>query len=82
MDIGSFNSANEIQERVWNPSGLSQIGCSQDDPGCEKDEGPIGGTAVAVPAFSIDRYEVAVTDYRHCTDAGKCDRPTGQTPSK
>jgi len=51
------------------------MGCSPDDPDCEADEGPAGGTQVQVPEFLIDRFEVTVAEYRHCVEAGHCSPP-------
>lgn len=49
--------------------------CSINDPSCDKDEGPVGGTKVLVPLFYIDKYEVSVADYNKCLNNKKCDRP-------
>ncbi len=62
-------------DRVLVPGGSFNMGCSTGDTDCEKDEGKPGGIAVEVPAFSIDRYEVTVADYRKCMKAGDCARP-------
>lgn len=69
-------------QRVEVPAGSFQMGCSPDDPACEKDEGPAGGTTVAVPGFYIDRHEVSVADYRRCMEAGKCPRPKDHARNK
>lgn len=69
-------------ETVQVSPGPFQMGCSQGDPDCEKDEGPAGGTAVEVPGFSIDTREVTVADYRRCMDAGKCARPKDHERNK
>jgi len=57
------------------PAGPFQMGCSGDDPSCDADEGPKGGTEVFVPAFQIDTHEVTVEEYMNCIKAGKCNRP-------
>ena len=57
------------------PAGAFQMGCSIQDKHCDKDEGPKGGTKVFVKAFSIDKNEVTVKDYRACIKAGNCKRP-------
>jgi iron(II)-dependent oxidoreductase len=56
-------------------AGKFMMGCSENDSGCEKDEGPQGGTAVTVPEFKIDKNEVTVAEYAECLKAGKCTRP-------
>lgn len=57
------------------PAGEYMMGCSVDDPDCEKDEGPQGGIAVTVPEFKIDKNEVTVAEYAECLKAGSCTRP-------
>jgi len=57
------------------PAGEFMMGCSVNDPDCEKDEGPQGGSAVTVPEFKIDRNEVTVAEYAECLKAGNCTRP-------
>lgn len=57
------------------PAGEFMMGCSVGDTACGSDEGPAGGFTVNVPAFSIDKYEVTVTEYEQCMAAGKCTRP-------
>ena len=57
------------------PAGKFMMGCSANDPDCEKDEGPQGGIAVTVPEFKIDKNEVTVAQYAECLKAGKCTRP-------
>ena len=53
------------------PAGTFWMGCDvQTDSQCEDDEKP--GVEVYVAAFSIDRYEVTVTEYRRCVEAGGC----------
>jgi sulfatase modifying factor 1 len=53
------------------PAGTFWMGCDvQTDSQCEDDEKP--GVEVGVAAFSIDRYEVTVTEYRRCVQAGRC----------
>lgn len=61
--------------QVLVPAGAFQMGCSNGDGDCEKDEGPAGGTRVEVPAFSIDVNEVTVADYQRCMDEDACRRP-------
>lgn len=62
-------------DRVNVPAGAFNMGCSVNDSACDKDEGPMGGTKVVVPAFSIDKYEVTVAEYQACVAAGKCTVP-------
>lgn len=69
-------------DRVQVPAGPLQMCCSQDDPQCEQDEGPAGGTTVEVPAFAIDGREVTVAEYRHCMEAEKCTRPKDHARNK
>lgn len=69
-------------ERVTIEAGAFHMGCSADDPKCEKDEGPGGGTPVTVPAFAIDSHEVTVAAYRECMEAGKCERPKDHARNK
>lgn len=64
------------------PAGKFMMGCSVDDPDCEKDEGPQGGTAVSVPEFKLDRREVTVAEYQQCMDAGQCTRPKDHARNK
>lgn len=72
----------QAAQRVEVPAGSFQMGCSVNDPACDKDEGPAGGTAVQVPAFFIDVHEVSVAEYRRCMDAGKCPRPKDHALNK
>jgi len=62
-------------ERINIPAGEFAMGCSSSDTRCENDEGVAGGTTVNVPAFYIDKYEVSVSEYEKCIDAGKCTTP-------
>ncbi len=71
----SFTSFVIADDLVKIPAGSYQMGCSQADTHCSEDEGPSGGISVEVPAFSIDRKEVTVADYRECVAAGKCQAP-------
>ncbi len=53
------------------PAGEFWMGCNEKvDSKCEKDERP--GGKVDLDAFSIDKHEVTVADYRKCVKAGKC----------
>ncbi len=61
------------------PAGAFQMGCSPDDPACERDEGPPGGIRVEVPAFRIDSHEVTVAEYRACVESGQCAAPLSHT---
>ncbi|HED36546.1 MAG TPA: formylglycine-generating enzyme family protein [Gammaproteobacteria bacterium] len=56
-------------------AGNFQMGCSQGDPDCGKDEGKQGGTAVFVKTFYIDKLEVSVADYNKCMKSGNCPAP-------
>jgi len=69
----SFNT--NSAERVKIPEGEFLMGCSINDPNCDKDEGPVGGTKVFVPLFYIDKHEVSVADYKKCLSNKSCDRP-------
>lgn len=69
-------------ETLTVPAGPFAMGCSVNDPDCEKDEGPAGGTTIAVPAFKMDKYEVSVSDYRACIKAGMCTRPKDHARNK
>ena len=64
------------------PAGPFQMGCSVDDPSCDADEGPRGGTQVHVPEFQIDTHEVTVQEYMQCIKAGKCTRPKDHQRNK
>ena len=74
--------AGNAGDRVQVPASPFQMGCSLDDPDCEQDEGPAGGTTVEVPAFAIDMREVTVAKYRRCMEAGKCPRPKDHDRNK
>ncbi len=53
------------------PAGEFWMGCNEKvDNECDADEKP--GGKVYVEAFSIDKHEVMVADYRKCVEAGKC----------
>ena len=78
----SVTYSENITGRVLIPPESFRMGCSQDDPDCGKDEGPAGGTAVEVPAFEIDQFEVSVADYRTCVKAGHCAQPKDYYRSK
>ncbi len=62
-------------ERITVPAGAFSMGCSVGDHDCEKDEGPMGGITVNVPAFKLDKNEVTVAEYQACMKAGKCRPP-------
>ncbi|MCK5387517.1 MAG: formylglycine-generating enzyme family protein [Gammaproteobacteria bacterium] len=62
-------------ERIKIPKGEFLMGCSLQDPACDKDEGPTGGTPVSVPLFYIDKYEVSVAEYKKCLKSKNCKRP-------
>ncbi len=68
-------AAANAKETVLIPEGSFQMGCSVNDTACDRDEGPQGGTAVNVPAFELDKFEVTVASYEACIDAGICVRP-------
>ncbi len=59
------------------PAGKFWMGCNERvDQECRPNE---PGRSVSVDAFSIDRTEVTVAEYRKCVQAGKCTPPdTGQ----
>ena len=69
-------------ERITIPAGTFLMSCSKNDPVCDKDEGPAGGTSVMVTEFNIDKYEVSVNEYRTCLEAGKCSRPKDHARNK
>lgn len=71
LGLGSTHAG----ERVLVPAGAFQMGCSEGDSSCEKDEGSAGGVTINVPAFKIDVKEVTVAEYEACMVAGKCARP-------
>lgn len=64
------------------PAGPFPMGCSVNDPDCDKDEGAAGGTMVHVPEFRIDTHEVTVAEYVECISAGKCTRPKDHARNK
>lgn len=69
-------------EKVRVAAGSFLMGCSKGDTVCDVDEGPQGGTPVMVGEFDIDKYEVSVSEYRACVDAGKCSRPKVHSRNK
>jgi len=79
FSISTF--ADEI-DRVRVAAGPFQMGCSVGDDLCDKDEGPVGGITVNLPAFSIDRYEVTVKQYVACVEAGICSNPKDHNRNK
>ncbi len=62
-------------DRVMISKGQFLMGCSTHDSACDEDEGKPGGTAVFVPTFYIDKYEVSVADYKECLKNKLCQRP-------
>ena len=53
------------------PSGEFWMGCNEKvDTQCESDEKP--GRTVYLDAYSIDKYEVTVVEYRRCLEASEC----------
>lgn len=62
-------------ERILVPAGNFLMGCSKNDKACDKDEGPVKGTKISVPAFYIDKFEVSVSDYKKCLNSKNCKRP-------
>ena len=77
-----YSYATHAIDTVTVKAGPFQMGCSVNDPDCEKDEGPAGGTTVSVPTFKIDKYEVSVADFRACIEAGMCTRPKDHKRNK
>lgn len=71
----SFSRSACSAEVVFVPMGAFSMGCSVNNPDCDKGEGPVGGAEVYIPAFSIGVYKIYVADYRRCIEAGKCSRP-------
>ena len=69
-------------DMVTIPKGPFLMGCSVDDPSCDADEGPRGGTEVQVPEFQIDTHEVTVQEYMQCIKAVKCNRPKDHQRNK
>jgi len=80
--LGFGQSGVYAAERVSIPAGSFLMGCSKNDPACDKDEGPRGGTSVRVGEFKIDKYEVSVSEYHACLNAGKCSRPKDHVRNK
>jgi formylglycine-generating enzyme required for sulfatase activity len=61
-------------EMVDVPGGFSWRGCNKGvDPGCSKDEQP--GRLLELSAFSMDKTEVSVAQYKSCVEAGRCSLP-------
>ena len=59
------------KQMVTIPAGDFFMGCDEAvDKQCDDDEKP--GRKVYLDAFSIDKYEVTVADYRWCVEAGRC----------
>ncbi len=61
------------------PEGGFTMGCdpAANDPACDPDPewGEVPLRKVEVSAFSIDRTEVRVADFRRCVEAGACGQP-------
>jgi formylglycine-generating enzyme required for sulfatase activity len=58
-------------EMVDVPAGVFMMGCNNAvDTECAPEENPYH--EVNVPDFEIDKYEVIVSDYKTCVDAGGC----------
>ena len=62
-----FGSNLAAQEMILVPAGLFTRGSMQGD----SDEVPVR----TLDAFTIDKYEVSVSQYRACVEAGKCAKP-------
>lgn len=61
-------------EMVPVPAGPFMMGCNETwDSECEPSEKPYH--EVVVPSFEIDKFEVTVSQYRACIDAGRCAVP-------
>lgn len=61
----------DASSTVLVPSGEFHYGCDEAlDPACHDDETP--GRTMTLPAFRIDRTEVAVERYAACVEAGAC----------
>lgn len=73
--IATLSGSAAVASKVTVPGGPFQMGCSEGDTACGRDEGPSGGTQVQVPAFAIDSHEVTVAEYRECVSAGTCTAP-------
>lgn len=54
------------------PSGTFMMGCSVNDKDCENDE---INAKVFIKAFSIDKTEVTVAQYKQCVAIGQCKKP-------
>jgi serine/threonine-protein kinase len=66
--------ATPASKMVKVPAGEFWMGCNEKvDQECDADEKP--GRSVSVDAFSIDRTEVTVAQYRDCVEAGRCTDP-------
>ena len=61
------------EDMVLIPEGTFTMGCAPKDRRCKRQEKP--GHKVALGAFKIDRFEVTVSDYRACVNAGTCSPP-------
>lgn len=62
---------------VYVPAGEFMMGCNEEiDKQCRENEEPYH--KVYLDAFYIDKYEVTMSDYAACVDAGKCNEPGGQ----
>ena len=72
LAVIGFLTAQRVPEMVKIPAGEFWMGCNDKVQGddCEEDSKP--GRSVFVDAFSIDRTEVTVAEYRKCVDAKKC----------
>lgn len=55
------------------PAGTFHSGCEPQDTRCEDDEIP--GRTLTVQAFSLEKTDVTVAEYRTCTEAGACTAP-------
>lgn len=61
--------------KVFIDAGAYNVGCSVGDKHCNEDEGQSGGVEVYVPAFTIDKYETSVAEYKECVVSGHCEKP-------
>ncbi|WP_299181052.1 SUMF1/EgtB/PvdO family nonheme iron enzyme [uncultured Neptuniibacter sp.] len=75
MLVGVAANLSAAPDKVLIEAGAFNMGCSQGDGACENDEAGAGGVTVNVPAFELDRFEVTVSSYTACIEAGICVRP-------
>jgi len=74
-DGDGCSSECKLESMALVPAGYFWMGCNSDtDWECSGDEYPYH--SVYVPEFSIDTYEVTVSDYKQCYNNGGCSTPS------